>query len=98
MQPNEIFERTKASLVEAIFNLKISQDLSTPKIEEFRNKSKEIISSGFNQLKPLFNKNRIEENFGVQQKTGSYNLFDRLAFCEDTDVSFMEVESILGTS
>lgn len=97
LQPNEIFEKTKANLEDAITNLKKSQDLSSQRVDEFKKKSKKIISRVFNKLRPLFNKEKIAENFGVKQITGSYNLFDRLAFCDDTDVSFLDAESTQGT-
>lgn len=96
--PEEIFENTRKKLEDEIAKSKKSQDLSVEKIKDFQIKSTEVIERLFQNLKSLFNENKIEVNFAVRQINGIVESFDRLAFCDDTDLSYMDVESILGTS
>lgn len=98
LKPNEIFDITMENLEKAIAESKKSQKLSIQKVNEFKDESVKHVIGLFKNIQALFNENKIVENFKVSQINGVFELFDRLAFCDDSDISYMDVESVLGTS
>ena len=85
------------SKVRAGYNQKkITQSVSKEKENEFYDKSKEIIIKSIAKLKHLENKNDIEQDYTSFPLNGACELFDKTAFSDDQDVSYLNADTIVA--
>lgn len=91
---DEIIAKVKAEYSQK----KITQPVSKEKEKEFYDKSKEIIIKSISKLKPLENENEIEQNYTNFPLNGVCELFDKTAFSDDQDVSYLNADTIVAQS
>lgn len=91
---DEIISKVKAGYNQR----KITQSVSEEKEKEFYDKSKEFVIKSISKLKPLENENEIEQNYTTVPLNGTCELFDKTAFSDDQDVSYLNADTIVAQS
>jgi len=89
---DEIILKVKAIYTEK----KIIQPVSKEKENEFYDKSKEIVIKSISKLKQIENKKDIEQDYTAFPLNGSCELFDKTAFSDDQDVSYLNSDTIVA--
>lgn len=97
LKPKELFEQTKSKIGENIVNQKRSQDLSQEQTDKFVSTIKESIESFFGNSKgKLYTDKKINTNYNTQNLKGVISPIDRFAYCENTDISYGETDSLFA--
>ncbi|KYG84159.1 hypothetical protein AWW67_03350 [Roseivirga seohaensis] len=95
----QFIEELKTAIQEKIGQQKLNANLADTKIEDFYEKSNEIISSAFNEYKPLF----IEKNDSFDDSelkltvNGAKTLMSKSAFTED-DIPHLNFDTVFASS
>lgn len=98
IKPIDLLKTTKFQLEEKIIISQKEQSLSVSKIEKFRNNSKVIVDNFIQNIEKASISKEPENNYNFLQMRGQSYLFDRFAFCDDADISYGDVESVLAES
>lgn len=97
LKPKELFELTKSKIGDNIEAQKRSQKLSKKQTDMFVTTIKKSIESFFENAKEkLYTDKKINTNFNSQNLSGILSPIDRFAYCENTDISYGETDSLFG--
>ncbi len=77
---------------------KRTQPVSKEKEDEFYDKSKEIIIKSISKFKHIENKNDFKEKYITYPINGNCELYDKTAFSEDQDISYLNSDTIVAQS
>lgn len=97
LRPKELFDQTKKKIGDNIEAQKKSQVLSQKQTDKFISTIKESIESFFGNSKgKLYTDKKINTNYNTQNLKGVISPIDRFAYCENTDISYGETDSIFA--
>jgi hypothetical protein len=96
---HQFIENLKTAIKEKIGQQKLNANLSVPKIENFYEKSNEIISAAFSEYEPLFveKDNSFDDSELKLTVNGAKTLMSKSAFTED-DIPHINYDSVFAGS
>ena len=97
LRPKEMFEQTKNNIAKNIEDQKKSQVLSKGQTDKFVTTIKEKIETFFGNSKgKLYTDKKINTNYNTRNLRGIISPIDRFAYCENTDISYGETDSLFA--
>lgn len=97
IEPLNLFEQTKSALKNKIHEINRSAPLSKNRINQFRNKSKEIIAGLLDECKVLTITNNIDSEFDEYNFVGNEYPLSRFAFLENTGTYYANFDTFLAS-
>lgn len=96
LSPKELFENTKAALIENIEVAEREQKPSDKKIELFKESTNQIVLRLFDKYKKLINSQEIHENYHSWYSRGVQATIDKSAFVDDQGIDHINFDSFLA--
>ena len=94
--PSKLINSLKSKIDQSVEKKKQEQVIDTKKLNDFKEKTKEIISQTFQDYSKLFNVQKIEDNYKSLFFSGRYEVMDKTAFAKDQEMSYMNSDSIVA--
>lgn len=94
--PIDLLDEIISKVKDGYGQKKISQPVSTEKETAFYDNSKEFVIKSISELKTIENINEIKQNYTSFPLNGTCELFDKTAFSDDQDISYLNADTIIG--
>jgi hypothetical protein len=94
--PLKLINSLKSKIDQSVEKKKQEQVIDSTKLNDFKEKTKEIISQTFQDYSRLFNVQKIDANYKSLYFRGRYEVQHKAAFAKDQEMSYMNSDSIVA--